>query len=122
MIGRGRLFQVRRDHSTVWAQKNPLLADGEMAYEEDTRRLKIGDGALLWNALPYASEGAAIDTSEFLLQAGLDAQQRVNALREELLEGGSDTSSLIAHINSPTPHPAYDDIPDLVVIFENGLL
>lgn len=25
------------------------------------------------------------------------------------------------HINDPTPHPAYDDIPSLVVLFENGL-
>lgn len=33
------------------------------------------------------------------------------------------TASLTAHINSPTPHPAYDvDIPSLSLIFENGLV
>lgn len=26
------------------------------------------------------------------------------------------------HIENPTPHPAYDDIPDLSLLFDNGLL
>jgi hypothetical protein len=26
-----------------------------------------------------------------------------------------------AHENSPAPHPAYDDIPDFTILFENGL-
>lgn len=26
-----------------------------------------------------------------------------------------------AHVNSPTPHPAYDDMPDLTILLENGL-
>ena len=30
--------------------------------------------------------------------------------------------SIAAHVNAPTPHPAYDDMPDLVLLFENGLL
>lgn len=29
---------------------------------------------------------------------------------------------LAPHINSPTPHPAYDNIPSLVLIYENGLI
>ena len=28
---------------------------------------------------------------------------------------------MIAHVESPTPHPAYDDMPDLTIHFENGL-
>jgi hypothetical protein len=26
------------------------------------------------------------------------------------------------HIDSPTPHPAYDDMPLLTIIFENGIV
>lgn len=39
--------------------------------------------------------------------------------------GPVDTSTadaFAAHLIDPTPHPAYDDIPDLTVIFENALL
>lgn len=32
-------------------------------------------------------------------------------------------AAIAAHVNDPTPHPAYDeDIPDLVALFENRLV
>lgn len=31
-------------------------------------------------------------------------------------------TALQAHINDPLPHPAYDDIPSLTLIFENHLI
>lgn len=34
--------------------KNPVLLKGEVVYESDTTRHKIGDGTTVWNALPYA--------------------------------------------------------------------
>ena len=37
--------------------KNPVLLKGEVVYESDTRKHKIGDGATAWNALPYAGGG-----------------------------------------------------------------
>ena len=46
-------FKVRRGQSQVWADINPILADGEPGYELDTHRLKIGDGEKSWNELPY---------------------------------------------------------------------
>jgi hypothetical protein len=30
--------------------------------------------------------------------------------------------SITAHILDPTPHPAYDDGPSLLLLFENGLI
>lgn len=38
----------------------------------------------------------------------------------EAVQGMID-ESLFAHINDLTPHPAYDDIPSLSTLFENGL-
>lgn len=35
---------------------------------------------------------------------------------------GDGTVELQAHIDDTTPHPAYDDQPDLVLIFNNGLV
>ena len=29
---------------------------------------------------------------------------------------------MTAHINAPEPHPAYDDMPSLTLLFENGLI
>lgn len=36
--------------------------------------------------------------------------------------GESGGALLTDHINDLTPHPAYDDIPSLVLVFENGLV
>lgn len=44
---------LRRDTPTGWATKNPVLGPGEMGYEIETGRLKIGDGVTAWNSLPY---------------------------------------------------------------------
>ena len=31
-------------------------------------------------------------------------------------------AQIAAHVESATPHPAYDDMPDLTLIYENGLI
>lgn len=35
---------------------------------------------------------------------------------------GSGTLELQEHIDDPLPHPAYDDMPTLTLIFNNGLV
>ena len=46
-------IQLRRDTSTQWAANNPTLSAGELGYETDTKRVKIGTGADAWTALSY---------------------------------------------------------------------
>lgn len=47
-------FKLRRGTAVQWAV-NPILANGEPAWETDTKRLRIGDGVTPYNALPYIS-------------------------------------------------------------------
>ena len=47
-------IQFRRGTAAEWAAANALLAAGELGFETDTRKFKIGDGSTLWNALAYA--------------------------------------------------------------------
>lgn len=37
-------------------------------------------------------------------------------------DGESDSGLMALHILDPTPHPPYDDMPSLTLIFENGLI
>ena len=46
-------IQIRRDTSTNWATVNPILAQGEVGVELDTKKTKIGDGVKTWNQLDY---------------------------------------------------------------------
>lgn len=48
-----RRIQLRRDTAANWTTVNPILADGEMGIESDTRQFKIGDGTTVWNLLSY---------------------------------------------------------------------
>ena len=45
--------QVRRDTKANWETINPILLEGEAAYELDTDMFKIGDGIKHYSDLPY---------------------------------------------------------------------
>ena len=46
-------IQLRRDTAANWTAANPTLTNGEIGYETDTKRMKMGDGSTAWNALGY---------------------------------------------------------------------
>lgn len=62
-------IQERRDLAANWTSVNPILAEGERAYELDTGNEKRGDGITAWNALPYLGAGAGTVTN--IATAGL---------------------------------------------------
>ena len=49
-------LQIRHDTSSNWLLRNPVLAQGEYGLETDTYLLKIGDGILDWEHLPYLNK------------------------------------------------------------------
>ena len=46
-------IQLRRDTSARWKELNPVLLEGEPAFETDTRLRKIGDGVNKYNDIDY---------------------------------------------------------------------
>ena len=44
-------IQIRRDTATNFASTNPTLAAGELGYETDTGKFKIGDGVTAWTSI-----------------------------------------------------------------------
>lgn len=49
-------FQQRRGTAARWAAVNPILQEGEIGLELDTRRIKFGDGVTAWNDLEYSTQ------------------------------------------------------------------
>ena len=62
-MARNALIQVRRDTAANWTSVNPTLAAGEMGFETDTGKFKIGTGSTAWTSLSYASSEATIPSS-----------------------------------------------------------
>jgi hypothetical protein len=54
-------IQVRRDTAANWTSADPTLTQGEIGYETDTDKVKIGDGTTAWTSLGYV-----IDTGDYL--------------------------------------------------------
>ncbi len=65
-------IQVRRGTATEWTVVNTVLASGEIGFETNTGKFKIGDGNTVWNSLSYHGDA---------ISAGLSSeiQNRINA-------------------------------------------
>ena len=50
-------IKLSKNKRPQWLTLNPILADLEIGYEEDTKLFKIGNGITHWNALPYTMSG-----------------------------------------------------------------
>jgi hypothetical protein len=56
--------QQKRGTASALASVNPTPAAGEIIWESDTNKLKIGDGTTAYNSLPYVSgEGGGSSTA-----------------------------------------------------------
>lgn len=53
-------IQLRRDSAANWVSVNPTLAAGELGFELDTGKFKIGNGFTAWNSQVYAGGGSIV--------------------------------------------------------------
>ncbi|MFZ9804569.1 MAG: hypothetical protein ACO3DA_08140, partial [Ilumatobacteraceae bacterium] len=49
----GARIQLKRATAASWSSNNPVLYSGEIGYETDTNKFKIGDGSTAYNSLSY---------------------------------------------------------------------
>jgi hypothetical protein len=98
-------MQQRRGTAAQWTAANPILAAGEIGFETDTSKFKMGNGSSAWSALTYFANAAE-------LAAIIDgAPALLNTLDELALAMGDDPQFLAtlntniglkAPINNPT--------------------
>ena len=53
-------MQQRRGTAAEWTSANPILAAGEIGFETDTAKFKMGDGSTAWSSLNYFANLSAI--------------------------------------------------------------
>jgi len=49
------VIQVKRGTASSWTSANTILAAGEIGFETDTRKFKVGDGSTAWTSLSYST-------------------------------------------------------------------
>ena len=70
-------MQQRRGTAQQWTTANPTLAAGEIGFETDTNKFKMGNGSSAWSALTYFANTSGL---EALLNDGAPAA--LNTLNE----------------------------------------
>ena len=53
-------IQLRRDTAANWTSTNPTLGAGELGFETDTLKFKIGNGSSAWTALTYSQDASLL--------------------------------------------------------------
>lgn len=80
-------MQQRRGTSEQWTLANPILAPGEIGFETDENRFKIGDGTNRWNTLPYFTNSESlpeIDLSGYATIEDLEGYATTEALADAI--------------------------------------
>lgn len=97
----GVRIQLRNDLAINWSTKNPILAQGEIGIESDSRKLKIGDGINTWNHLIYYQFGDALG---YLQSGGYTGTAQ--DLKDEIdaISGGTGVELQAHLINYTNPH------------------
>jgi hypothetical protein len=60
-------IQLRRDTAANWTTANPTLFSGEVGFETNTGKFKIGNGSTVWSSLDYFLDSS--DLSGYLTAA-----------------------------------------------------
>lgn len=63
-------MRQRRGTAAAWTGANPTLSAGEIGYEQDTGRTKIGDGGTVWTSLEYINPKDEFSAYEVSAGAG----------------------------------------------------
>ena len=97
-------MQQRRGTAAQWTAANPTLAAGEIGFETDTNKFKLGNGSTAWTSLAYFVDASIVfDSSE--------VQGLVDTAVSNLIDGAPGTlntlNELAAAINDDQSYSAY---------------
>jgi hypothetical protein len=86
-------IQTRRGTAATWTSTNPTLAAGEIGFESDTNKFKIGTGSTAWTALAYAANTSPLTTKGDLYTYSTDNTRLAVGNNGETLVADSSTST-----------------------------
>jgi prophage tail gpP-like protein len=109
-MARNALIQIRRDTAANWTSVNPTLAAGEMGFETDTGKFKIGTGSTAWTSLSYATTIPSNTVTSAMIVDGTIVDGDINAsaaiapskVAGVFITGDSSNNTITISTSSPT--------------------
>jgi hypothetical protein len=93
-------MQQRRGTATQWTTANPVLAAGEIGFEIDTNKFKIGDGINQWGDLDYF--GASDDVLANLINSAPETLDTLGEIANAIGNNPSFANSVLEHTSATT--------------------
>ena len=97
-------MQQRRGTAAQWTAANPTLAAGEIGFETDTNKFKLGNGSTAWTSLAYFVDASVVFDSA-------EVQGLVDTAVSNLIDGAPNTlntlNELAAAIGDDQSYSAY---------------
>lgn len=125
-------IKFRRDTAANWTAENPVLALGEPGFEQDTNKLKIGDGETAWSGLDYASGGSDSLTSDHAISITVGnteyfaivnrANNNDNGVEASAVAYDSDNNIVTLHVSEVYDGNNYNDILIISKFDDTGAL
>lgn len=85
-----------------WTTQNPVLLKGELGYESDKGKIKIGDGITAWNNLAYVVGAEMPNTVFGICNTAANTADKVVTIPEFKLSTGSIVVIIFTYGNSST--------------------
>lgn len=89
---------LRNDIAANWTAANPVLGQGEVGLETDTKKLKVGDGTTAWNSLDYYVEDVIKDLSGLIQVPTITQPTYTNLKAKATYSAGLELGSTITHL------------------------
>jgi hypothetical protein len=113
-------IQVRRDTSANWTSLNPTLSSGEIGFETNTGKFKIGNGSTLWSALDYFLDSS--DLSGYLTAASASTTYltQASASTTYLTQSSASTTYLTQTSASTIYQPKVENVDNTEIGYLNN--
>ena len=79
-------MQQRRDTAAGWTSAGPTLLSGEIGYETDTGKIKLGDGSTAWASLGYLSYVYADSSGDVVISGDLQVDGTTTTINSTTLD------------------------------------
>jgi hypothetical protein len=114
-------IQVRRDSAADWNTLNPTLSEGEIGYETDTGKFKIGNGSTLWSALDYFLDSSDLSGYLTASSASTTYLTQASASTTYLTQTSASTTYLTQASASTTYQTKVANVDNTEIGYLNGV-
>jgi hypothetical protein len=92
-------MQQRRGTAAQWTAANPILAAGEIGFETDTSKFKMGNGSSAWSALTYFANAAELSA---IIDSAPEALNTLNELAAAIGDDANFVGTVTSHTSATT--------------------